>query len=78
MGIRNAYRLATSVATRTRLPPLLNFARAPRRELWLSWPCNGTAGKPSVLRIIDNLRRFSTAEIQEEKERTVVHHVLSW
>ena len=49
-------RLATSVATRTLRPPLLNLASAPNRALWLSWPCNGTAGNPNVRMMIASLQ----------------------
>jgi hypothetical protein len=42
---------------RTRRPPDLNLASAPSRADWLSCPCSGTAGKPSVRRIIASLPR---------------------
>jgi len=59
-----------SVATRIFRLPLLNFARAPRRWLWLISPCIGTAAKLSKRRIteslgISNIRKSSQVEKEE-------------
>src|SRR5947199_201462 len=47
-------RAAMSVATRTRVSPLLNASRLRSRAFWLRLPCRSTAGMPAAVSFVED------------------------